>query len=78
MAKRAKQRSVSSGAKSSAAKLLGRLGGLEGGPARAKALSGTERSRIASMGGAAQKKESHHSKRVIRQTKAELPKKGGE
>jgi len=37
--------------KKSAAKLLGRLGGLVGGPARAKALSPARRKAIAVMGG---------------------------
>ena len=38
------------GSASTAAKILGRLGGLKGGPARASALSAEERSRIAAKG----------------------------
>lgn len=38
---------------SSAAKTLGKSGGLKGGPARAKKLSSIERSKIASEGGKA-------------------------
>lgn len=40
---------------SRAAKILGRKGGKEGGPARAKALTGTERREIARQGGKASK-----------------------
>lgn len=36
-----------------AAKALGHLGGIKGGPARAKALSKSQRSKIAAMGGKA-------------------------
>ena len=46
--------------KKSAAKLLGRLGGLVGGPARAKALSPARRKAIAVSGGEA-KRDGHKS-----------------
>ena len=46
---------------SKAAKELGHLGGVKGGPARSKALSPEERSKIAALGGKA-----HHAKQGVR------------
>lgn len=43
--------------KNPAAVALGRLGGLKGGPARAKKMSAKERSRISRLGGLARAKQ---------------------
>jgi len=47
----AKETKPSKGRVTQAARVLGRLGGLRGGPARARALSAAERSAIARKGG---------------------------
>jgi hypothetical protein len=44
------------GSLSEAAKRLGSVGGKKGGPARARALTATQRTKIARMGGRAKKK----------------------
>lgn len=52
--------------KHSAAVYLGKSGGLIGGPQRAKALSASERSKIAKMGGHAKAAASSNRRRVTK------------
>jgi len=61
---------ISKAAMSEAAAALGRLGGLKGGPARAKSLNAKERSAIAAKGGAATKKKFAKIKRAKRKRAA--------
>lgn len=56
MAKRDKRSALAA-----AAKILGRRGGVKGGPARAEALTSKERSVIASKGGKAKAKNSRRN-----------------